>query len=99
MVMEDVGLKLSDKEIAAAFSTGEWATKFPPILTLEQASQLLGVPKDTLYGWRSRGLLSDCCRKVGKHLRSSATGSSSIFSTKVSNRHVAQSLYRSKPRI
>lgn len=67
--MEDVGLKLLDKEIAAAFATGPWADQFPPILTLDQASKLLGVPKNTLYGWRSRGLLSDCCRKVGKHLR------------------------------
>ena len=52
MVMEDVGLKLSDKEIAAAFSTGEWGDGSCSS-TLEQASQLLGVPKDTLYGWRS----------------------------------------------
>jgi excisionase family DNA binding protein len=67
--MEDTGLKLSDKEIAAAFSSSGWAEKYPPVLTLEQASQLLSIPKETLYGWRSRGRLTGCCRKVGKHLR------------------------------
>lgn len=69
MVMDDAGLKLTDKEISTAFSSGEWAEKYPPILTLDQAAQLLGVPKDTIYGWRSRGLLRGCCRKIGKHLR------------------------------
>jgi hypothetical protein len=67
--MDDTGLRLSDKEISTAFSSSGWAEKFPPILTLEQASELLCIPKDTLYGWRSRGQLGGCCRKVGKHLR------------------------------
>jgi excisionase family DNA binding protein len=65
----DVRLHLSAKEIAAAFSDPHWATRFPPILSVDQAAELLQVPKQTVYDWRSRGLLSGCCRKVGKHLR------------------------------
>jgi hypothetical protein len=29
----------------------------------------LRIPKGTLQDWRSRGLLTGCCRKVGKHVR------------------------------
>ena len=66
---EPSSLKLSDKEIAAPFSVSPWSEKYPPVLTLEQAAELLQVPLPTLYQWRSRGLLGHCSRKVGKHLR------------------------------
>lgn len=62
-------LKLTDREIAAAFSEPRWVEKFPPILTLKQAAELLQIPLQTLYQWRSRGLLGHCSRKVGKHVR------------------------------
>lgn len=45
------------------------ASRFPPVLTTDQAAELLQVPKATLYDWSSRGLLKGCARKVGKHLR------------------------------
>ena len=62
-------LKLTAKEIAAAFSDTTWSMKYPPIMSIEQAAELLQISKDTIYDWRSRGLLKGCCRKVGKHLR------------------------------
>jgi hypothetical protein len=62
-------LKLSDKEIAAMFASPAWAERYPPILTVEQASELLQIPVETLRDWRSRGLLGFCCRRVGKRLR------------------------------
>jgi hypothetical protein len=67
--MEDPSLKLSGKEIAAAFSDPIWSEKFPPILTIEQSADLLQVPVGTLRDWRSRGLLGSCSRRVGKHVR------------------------------
>jgi hypothetical protein len=65
----DGSLKLTDKEIASAFADPIYAQRFPPVLSVEQASDLLQVPVATLYQWRSRGLLGSCCRRVGKYLR------------------------------
>jgi excisionase family DNA binding protein len=62
-------LKLTDKEIAAAFSDSRWADRFPPILNVDQAAELVDVPKNTIYTWSSQGLLRGCSRKVGRHLR------------------------------
>ncbi|WP_417390838.1 helix-turn-helix domain-containing protein [Gimesia sp.] len=62
-------LKITREEITKAFSTGEWADKYPPILTVDQAAELLSVPKATIYQWKSEGKLTDCVQKVGKHLR------------------------------
>jgi excisionase family DNA binding protein len=64
----DDSLKLTPREITAAFDRTE-GTPTPPVLTVDEAAALLRIPKATLYDWRSRGLLSGCCRKVGKHLR------------------------------
>ena len=61
--------KLADKEVSLAFSDPIWAERFPPVLTVDQAANLLQVPKATIYDWSSRGLLRGCGRKVGKHLR------------------------------
>ncbi|MEX0702932.1 MAG: helix-turn-helix domain-containing protein [Planctomycetales bacterium] len=69
MAGKDVGLQLTADEIAAAFADPAWAKKFPPVLTLDEAAELLRVPKATLYDWRSRGMLTKCSRKVGKHVR------------------------------
>ena len=62
-------LKLTAKELAAAFSDPIWSQKYPPLMSIEQAADMLQISKDTIYDWRSRGLLQGCCRKVGKHLR------------------------------
>ncbi|MCA9118409.1 MAG: helix-turn-helix domain-containing protein [Planctomycetaceae bacterium] len=65
----NANLNLTAKDIAAAFAESQWSRKFPPLLTVDQAAELLQVPKATIYDWRSRGLLKGCCRRVGKHLR------------------------------
>jgi excisionase family DNA binding protein len=65
----DGSLKLTDREISSCFADPVCAEQFPPVLTIEQAAQLLQVPVQTVYQWRSRGLLGSCCRKIGKHLR------------------------------
>lgn len=62
------GLKLSEHEIKSAFMAGPWAEQFPPVLTIDQAAELLQIPKSTLYDWRSRGLLGRCSRRVGKRV-------------------------------
>ena len=64
----DSSLKLTDKEIGLSFSDPLWAERFPPIMSLEQAADLLGLPKATIYDWRSRGLLGSCSRKCGKRV-------------------------------
>lgn len=60
---------ISPAELGAVWADSNWATKFPPILSVEQAAELMQVPKATIYDWSSRGLLRGCSRKVGKHLR------------------------------
>jgi excisionase family DNA binding protein len=69
MSRQDGDLNLTRAEIAAAFADPLWATKYPPVLTVDQAAGLLQVPKATVYDWSSRGLLRGCGRRVGKHLR------------------------------
>ena len=63
------GTRLSDAELAHAFADPTWSQRFPPVLTVDQAAELLTVPKATIYDWSSRGLLQNCARRVGKHLR------------------------------
>jgi excisionase family DNA binding protein len=65
----DSSLKLTDREIESVFVDAETASRFPPILSLAQAAELLGVPIGTLRDWRSRGKLGSCCRRIGKHVR------------------------------
>lgn len=65
----DASLKLTDNEINSTFADPFWAERFPPVLTLEQASSLLQVPTETMRDWRKPGLLCGCCRRIGKHLR------------------------------
>ena len=67
--MSKDGLNLTDKEIAAAFSEPRWAERFPPVLTVNQAADLVSVPRQTIYSWSSDGKLRGCARKAGKHLR------------------------------
>lgn len=60
---------LSIEEIQQAFVNPQDAARFPPILTIEEAAELMRIPVATLYDWSSRGLLHDCARRVGKYLR------------------------------
>ncbi len=64
----DGNLKLTDKEITQAFASPTWSERFPPVLSVGQVAELLQVPVNTIYQWRSRGLLKGCCRKTGKRL-------------------------------
>jgi excisionase family DNA binding protein len=65
----DASLKLTDREVTAAFADSTTAERFPPVLTIGQAAELLQVPKQTVYAWRSQGLLRECSRKLGRHVR------------------------------
>ena len=65
----DGNLKLTDKEVASSFADPAWAERFPPVLSIDQAADLLQIPRQTIYQWRSRGLLGTCSRRVGKHVR------------------------------
>jgi len=69
MPRHNTGLGLTPKEIAEAFVDPKWAECFPPALSVDQAAALLQVPKATLYGRSSRGLLKGCGRRMGKHVR------------------------------
>lgn len=67
--MDGEKLNLTDSEVASAFADPVWATNYPPILSVEQAADLAGVPKATVYAWSSSGQLQGVAHKVGKHLR------------------------------
>lgn len=69
MTGQSKNLRLTEREVAAAFADGSWSERFPPVLTVEQAAELAGVPRATIYAWSSQGQLQDCARRVGKHLR------------------------------
>ena len=67
--MDVESLRLTSDEIAAGFADPSLAARFPPVLSVAQAADLLQVPIATIYDWSSRGLLKSCARRVGKHLR------------------------------
>lgn len=58
---------LTTDEIRHPFE-GAWGDRYPPVLSVEQASDLLGISVKTLYEWRAKGRLDGTCRKRGKHL-------------------------------
>ena len=59
----------TDAELAAVFSEPDLSRRFPPVLSVTQAAELLQVPVATIYDWSSRGLLRGCARRIGKRLR------------------------------
>jgi excisionase family DNA binding protein len=61
-------LNITEKEVNATFAD-PWAARFPPVLTAEEAAELLKVPLATIYQWSSEGRLKGCVRRLGKHLR------------------------------
>lgn len=69
MASRESGIRLSDAEVSRAFSDPRWSEHYPPVLNVERAAELAGVPKATVYDWSSRGLLDSCAARVGKHLR------------------------------
>lgn len=62
-------LKITREEISQSFSTGGWDSRYPPILSVEQAAELLQVPRGTVYQWHSQGRLPRCAQRIGKYLR------------------------------
>ena len=61
--------KLTANEIQQSFRDSDWEQRFPPILNVEQAAELAGVPKKTIYEWSSRGVLKGCANRFGRRLR------------------------------
>lgn len=66
--MADNGIKLTKTEIAAAFGN-DAAGDFPPVLTMEQVSEMLQVPMSTLKQWKAEGRFDGSFRRVGKRVR------------------------------
>lgn len=62
-------IELTDRELAEMFGDPAFSAQFPPVLTLEQAANLVQLPVETLRSWRSRGVLNGCSCRVGKHVR------------------------------
>ena len=62
-------VKLTADELTTNFASGPWAEKFPPILTIAQAADMLQVPVGTLRFWRTTGRLNGCSRRYGRVLR------------------------------
>jgi hypothetical protein len=60
---------LTPKEVAVAFADPFWAQRFPPILSVEQAGELISIPTATIYDWASRGRLENCSFRAGKYRR------------------------------
>jgi hypothetical protein len=65
----DQDIELTDREIAQFFSDPATAAKYPPVLKLSEAAELLQIPQGTLRDWRSRGLLPGCARRLGREVR------------------------------
>lgn len=66
--MADPGIKLTKKEIAAAFGN-EAAGGPPQILTTKQAHELLQIPRSTFFQWKAQGVFAGCFRRHGKCTR------------------------------
>lgn len=64
---ESDGIQISQAELDSAFF-GNLGGRFPPVLNVSQAAELLQVPVKTLYEWSSRGRLRSCARRRGKRL-------------------------------
>jgi hypothetical protein len=62
-------VKLTADELTTNFASGPWAEKYPPILTIAQAAEMLQVPVGTLRFWRTTGRLNGCSRRYGRVLR------------------------------
>jgi excisionase family DNA binding protein len=69
MASQDANGRFTPGEIAGWFADPELSRRYGPVLTIQQAAEILQIPVATIYEWRSRGLLAGCCRKIGKHLR------------------------------
>jgi len=60
-------LAVDQKDIERAFFDNSGG-RFPPVLNVRQAAELLHVSVNTIYEWSSKGYLGGCCRRRGKRL-------------------------------
>lgn len=63
------GIQLSESEILSTFATEPNSSRFPPILTIKQAADLLQASVNTVRSWRARGMLDGCGRRCGRQVR------------------------------
>ncbi len=47
----------------------DYARRYPPLLSVQQAMEIADVPAGTIYTWSSLGQISECKSRVGKRLR------------------------------
>ena len=62
-------INLQLDEIATSFATEPWASRYPPLLTIEQLADLFQVSKRTAYQWIAEGLFDGAISKSGTHRR------------------------------
>jgi excisionase family DNA binding protein len=65
----DAIFQLPVKAATLSWAAPTWASALRPILTPQQAADLLQVSKYDVYEWSSNGQLDGCKARVGKHLR------------------------------
>jgi hypothetical protein len=60
---------LTREEVDSAFAHALWAERYPAVLTLRNAAELVQLPESTIRDWRSRQLLRPCSVNVGRQVR------------------------------
>lgn len=60
---------ISAADVTQAFAAAPWAERFPPVLTIDQACELLQIPRRTLYRWLAEGRFAGATSIHGKHRR------------------------------
>jgi excisionase family DNA binding protein len=58
---------LTEEELSRPFH-GDWARRYPPILSVRQLAALLNGSPKTIYEWIGKGRLDGAFRKRGKHI-------------------------------
>ncbi len=69
MALRDDTRCLTQEVLVRLASDPDWVTKYPPILTVDQAANLVIVSKHTIYAWSSEGKLARCSNKSSGVLR------------------------------
>lgn len=62
------GVPLTEQDLAVAL-TGPWIERFPPLLTAQQAAELLQVSINAIYHLRCEGRLDGTFTKIAGKLR------------------------------
>jgi excisionase family DNA binding protein len=61
--------RLSETSIREMFATEPWASRFPPILTVQQLAELMQVSPRTVFQWLATGLLNPATNLIGRQRR------------------------------